>query len=119
MLMPENSHTTRLSPTMQQIANLVADSQENQNKLRQTINNVLSAFGQPVMITIIWYLKGKGVILDSGHNIDLAVFQKALQEITGDIAEMILIQIYAALDQACRNCSASYQSHTHPNLLNA
>lgn len=99
-------------PTMQRIMNVVGESPQNREILRQVVGNVLSTYGQPVMTTILWHLNAKGVVPHFGADMDISKFHKALQQIAGDLADMILNEICADLDRACHD-----RNLDHPDLV--
>jgi hypothetical protein len=102
-LKPDSSSVMLQPATLQRIMNVVGDSKQNQEILRQVIGNVLSTYGQPVMTTILWHLRAKGVISNLGADMemDIPMLHNALQQIAGDLTEMILNEICANLDGAC------------------
>jgi hypothetical protein len=78
---------------------MVFKLQENQQVLHQAINNGLLTLGEPIMETIQWHLKNRGVFLDSNEDIDVRRFYQHLEQIVGHIADMIMDEIYENLRQ--------------------
>lgn len=70
---------------------------ENKQILHQAINEGLSTLGEPIMKTILWHLKAHGVFIDSKDEIDVGVLYKNLQQIVGNIADVVMEEVYANL----------------------
>lgn len=49
------------------------------------------------METITWHLKARGIFLDSNEDVDVRVFYQHLEFIVGNIANMIMDEIYVNL----------------------
>jgi hypothetical protein len=102
VLKPDTDSTMIPSASMQRILNSVA-SHHNHDIFRDIIDNVLSSYGHPIMSTIQWHLKASGVIPNARTPINIPMFHKALQQITGDVANIIWNDICARLDKACED----------------
>ena len=68
------------------------------------------------METIQWHLKAHGVFLDSSDNLDLRLLFRYLEQIVGNIANMIMDDIYANLKQ--RDQRASLQLDPDDPVVN-
>jgi ribosomal protein L20A (L18A) len=69
--------------------------------LHQAINEGLLSLGEPIMKTILWHLKAHGVFVDSRNEIDVRVLHSALRQIVGNIADVVMEEVYSNL--AARN----------------
>jgi hypothetical protein len=67
--------------------------------LQQAISDGLLALGEPIMKTILWHLKEQGIFVDSRNEIDIRLFYQHLEEIVGNVAEVVMNEIYANLSQ--------------------
>lgn len=119
ILKTDTGFTMMPPATVQRMISIVGESKQNQVILQQAISNVVSTFGQPVMKTILWHLKTNGVILNSGSDINIPVFYKALQQITGDLVEEVMSEICANLDRNCHDHSISLPSNSHLPIVSA
>ncbi|MFY3741547.1 MAG: hypothetical protein HMLIMOIP_002004 [Candidatus Nitrosomirales archaeon] len=70
---------------------------ENQQILQQAINEGLLSLGEPIMKTIVWHLAAHGIFIDSKDQIEVRVLYNNLQQIVGNIADVIMNEIYANL----------------------
>lgn len=70
---------------------------ENQQLLHQAINEGLLTLGEPIMETITWHLKARGIFLESNDDVDLRLFYQHLEYIVGNIANMIMDEIFVNL----------------------
>lgn len=85
---------------------------ENQQLLHEAINEGLLTLGEPIMDTIEWHLKARGIFLHSKDDLDLRQFYQHLEYIVGNIANLIMDEIYENLRQ--RNQLASSASQFNP-----
>ena len=72
--------------------------QRNPQLLQQAINEGLLSLGEPIMKTIIWHLAAHGIFIDSKDQIDVRVLYNNLQQIVGNIADVIMNEIYEKLN---------------------
>jgi hypothetical protein len=89
---------------------------ENRQVLQQAINDGLLALGEPVMKTIQWHLKAHGIFIDSNEDVDLRLLYTNLQQIVGNIADVILEDVYANLS-AKSSFTNERQQHHDSNKL--
>lgn len=79
--------------------------------LQRAINEGLDQLGGPIVKTIVWHLRSNGVFLDSQSEIDLRLFHKHLEDIVGNIADIVLSEVYESLRKRYPNCHDSMDSH--------
>ena len=77
----------------------------NQQLLNQVINESLLTLGEPIMETIQWHLKAHGVFVDSSDDLNLRLFYQQLQQIVGNMADMIMDELYDSLRQSSHDTS--------------
>lgn len=68
-----------------------------QEILREAITDGLLALGEPIMKTILWHLKAQGVFIDSKNQIDIKLLYQDLEQIVGNIADVVMFEIYERL----------------------
>jgi len=68
-----------------------------QEVLREAIIDGLLALGEPIMKTILWHLKAQGVFIDSKNQIDIKLLYQDLEQIVGNIADVVMFEIYDRL----------------------
>ncbi|HKZ61377.1 MAG TPA: hypothetical protein VJZ68_03025 [Nitrososphaera sp.] len=68
-----------------------------QEVLREAITDGLLALGEPIMKTILWHLKAQGVFIDSKNQIDIKLLYQDLEQIVGNIADVVMFEIYDRL----------------------
>lgn len=68
-----------------------------QEILREAITDGLLALGEPIMKTILWHLKAQGVFIDSKNQIDIKLLYQDLEQIVGNIADVVMFEIYDRL----------------------
>ena len=61
------------------------------------INDSLLSLGEPIMKTIIWHLNAQGIYLHGKKEVDIRIIHNLLEQIIGDIAEVVLNEIYERL----------------------
>jgi hypothetical protein len=71
----------------------------NQQLLQQAVNEGLLSLGEPIMKTIKWHLAANGVFLDSKDQVDVRVLYGHLEQIVGNIADVVMNEIYSNLSQ--------------------
>ena len=76
------------------------------------INESLLSLGEPIMTTIVWHLNAKGIYLDTRKGIDIRSFFKQLEFIIGDIAEVVLDEIYDRLRAGTSSLPTSVDRET-------
>jgi len=62
--------------------------------LQQAISQGLFSLGEPIMKTIKWHLAAHGIFVDSSDKIDLRTFHYQLQQIIGNMADVVLDEVY-------------------------
>jgi hypothetical protein len=67
--------------------------------LQQAINDGLLALGEPIMKTILWHLKEQGIFVDSRNEIDVRQLYQHLEEIVGNVADVVMNEIYDNLSK--------------------
>ena len=70
---------------------------QNQQILQQAINEGLVSLGEPIMKTIKWHLAARGLFIDSKNEIDVRVLHDQLEQIVGNIADVVMNEIYVNL----------------------
>jgi hypothetical protein len=70
----------------------------NQEVLRQAITEGLMALGEPIMKTITWHLRAHGIFLDSNSDLEVRILYNHLQQIVGNIADVVMDEIYESLN---------------------
>ena len=79
---------------------MVGELPENQQVvLQQAINEGLLSLGEPIMKTIKWHLIAHGLFIDSNEQVDVRVLYDYLEQIVGNIADVIMNEIYTNLRQ--------------------
>jgi len=68
-----------------------------QQILQQAINEGLLSLGEPIMKTIKWHLGAHGLFIDSKDQVDIRVLHNHLEQIVGNIADVVMNEIYASL----------------------
>ena len=68
-----------------------------QEILREAITDGLLALGEPIMKTILWHLKAQGVFIDAKNQIDIKLLYQDLEQIVGNIADVVMFEIYERL----------------------
>lgn len=77
-----------------------------QDILREAITDGLLALGEPIMKTILWHLKAQGVFIDSKNQIDIKLLYQDLEQIVGNIADVVMFEIYERLKANAQNSVA-------------
>jgi hypothetical protein len=72
---------------------------QNQQVLQQAINEGLLSLGEPIMKTIKWHLAAHGIFIDSKDQVDVHVLYNHLEQIVGNIADVVMNEIYTNLSQ--------------------
>jgi hypothetical protein len=72
---------------------------QNQQILQQAINDGLLSLGEPIMKTIKWHLAAHGLFIDSKEQVNVRELYNYLEQIVGNIADVVLNEIYASLTQ--------------------
>lgn len=72
---------------------------QNQQILHQAINDSLLSLGEPIMKTIKWHLGAHGLFIDSKDEVNVRVLYDQLEEIVGNIADVVMNEIYSNLSQ--------------------
>jgi hypothetical protein len=72
---------------------------QNQQILHQAINESLLSLGEPIMKTIKWHLGAHGLFIDSKDEVNVRVLYVQLEEIVGNIADVVMNEIYWNLSQ--------------------
>jgi hypothetical protein len=72
---------------------------QNQQILQQAINESLLSLGEPIMKTIKWHLGAHGLFIDSKDQVDVRVLYSHLEQIVGNIADVVMDEIYVNLSQ--------------------
>jgi hypothetical protein len=72
---------------------------QNQQILHQAINESLLSLGEPIMKTIKWHLGAHGLFIDSKDEVNVRVLYDQLEEIVGNIADVVMNEIYSNLSQ--------------------
>ena len=86
----------------------VGKLRENQQLLHQAINEGLLTLGEPIMETITWHLKARGIFLESDEDVDVRVFYQHLEYIVGNIANMIMDEIYVNLRERAQHAPLQF-----------
>jgi hypothetical protein len=73
---------------------------ENHVALQQAISSGLLALGEPIMKTILWHLKEQGIFVDSRCEIDVRLFYQHLEEIVGNVADVVMNEILTNLSRS-------------------
>lgn len=68
--------------------------QGNQQMLHKAINEGLLTLGEPIRDTIQWHLRANGIFLDTEEDLDVRRFYEHLGFIIGNIADMVMDEIY-------------------------
>jgi hypothetical protein len=77
--------------------------------LQQAINEGLVPLGEPIVKTIKWHLRANGVFLDS-QEIDLHIFYQHLEGIVGNIADVVINEIYEVLKTKYADSPVTFDS---------
>jgi len=91
---------------------------ESQQLLHEAINEGLLTLGEPIMDTIEWHLKARGVFLDSNDDLNLRQFYQHLEYIVGNLANMIMDEIYENLKQRNQLAASASQFNPKDPVLN-
>jgi hypothetical protein len=65
--------------------------------LQEAINEGLVSLGEPIMKTILWHLAARGIFIDSSDPVDIRVLYDNLEQIVGNVTDVIMNEIYANL----------------------
>ena len=68
--------------------------QGSQQILHKAINEGLLTLGEPIKETIQWHLRANGIFLDTEEDLDVRMFYQHLGQIIGNIADMVMDEIY-------------------------
>ena len=74
----------------------------------------LTPLGEPIVKTILWHLRANGVFLDS-QEIDLRTFYQHLEGIIGNIADVVVNEVYENIRR--RYPDSSIHSESGMNAL--
>ena len=82
------------------------DKQEEQNQLNRTMLNKaikesLLSLGEAIMNTILWHMRQRGFILNDAVDTDIDIFFNYLSEIVGDVADVVMTDVYNNLEAQC------------------
>lgn len=77
--------------------------------LHKAINEGLLTLGEPIRDTIQWHLRANGIFLDTEEDLDVRRFYQHLGYIIGNIADMVMDEIY-------NNLSERSKHDVQPNL---
>ncbi len=72
---------------------------QNQQLLQEAINDGLLSLGVPIMKTIKWHLAAHGLFIDSKEQVNVRELYNYLMQIVGNIADVVMNEIYASLTQ--------------------
>ena len=75
--------------------------------LQEAIRDGLTPLGPPIVKTILWHLKANGVFLNS-QEINIYVFYQHLEGIVGNIADVVINEIYMNLQKKFPSSLAGY-----------
>jgi hypothetical protein len=90
-----------------------------QDILREAITDGLLALGEPIMKTILWHLKAQGVFIDSKNQIDIKLLYQDLEQIVGNIADVVMFEIYERLKaNAQTSVAEAAQASSGNSVLN-
>jgi len=89
---------------------------ENQPVLQQAINEGLLSLGEPIMKTIKWHLVAHGLFIDSEEQVDVRILHSYLEQIVGNIADVVMNEIYANLSQ--RNGKSVDSNESSESIIN-
>ncbi len=71
--------------------------------LHKAINEGLLTLGEPIRDTIQWHLRANGIFLDTEEDLDVRRFYQHLGYIIGNIADMVMDEIYNNLSERAKH----------------
>ena len=75
--------------------------------LNTAIMESLLSLGETIMNTILWHMRLKGIILDDSIDTDIDVFFDSLSEIVGNVADVVMKDVYTNLQTQLVSQSAN------------
>jgi len=84
-------------------------NQQQRTMLNTAIRESLLSLGETIMNTILWHMRLKGVILDDSIDTDIDIFFDSLAEIVGNVADVVMKDVYTNLQAQLVSQSAKGQ----------